>query len=106
MKWIADILSGFLALLVIQVILNARFPDTCDHHRDRSEIARERNMTGQLWMENLPDDNPVEARNQITPTFTAALSDGCPVKEVTSKPLQQFLLNPLFVDRPPPSICM
>ena len=106
MKRAADILSGFVLFMVIQFFLNALFSAPYDTHRDFIEIGCARNIPGQLWIDNPRDDNPVEIKDQIEPESIGEPPGNSSLRTIITRPVRQSLLNPLFVDRPPPSLCI
>jgi len=105
MKKIAEITFCFIVLLVIEASLNTLLSISNKDSQVFNEIRCSGIIQDDYWNNEFADDNEVEIISQLRlriigeqPTINLSV-------DVFSRPKQPCFLNPLFSDRPPPSVC-
>lgn len=105
MKRIAEITFCFIVLPGMQVLLHNQAPGQNRNNQLFTEIT----CSGIILQDNLnslfADDNEMEMKSQSRLVVTGEQPAINCTQDIFSSPKQHCFLNPLFSDRPPPSIC-
>ncbi len=106
MKQLIDIMSGILILLVFQVFSDISLSALSGDHSRFTKVECTRVIPMNLWIDNPTDDTPGEIKNNFLKVFIGDGSDGSFINDLAFKPAEQYLLNPLYLDRPPPVVSL
>ncbi len=101
MRQLKEIFAGLFLLMVIQAYLNTHYVKSLGTRSDVLRMESAVNAPSNLWIENPSDDYPGEVRDQTFPLFCVERS-AYKERNNSNPPVQQSLLDPLFLDRPPP----
>ncbi len=101
--FIKKICSGLFLLMVVQVNPNHRSVNSSGSLPEFLAAASATTIHPNIWIEDPSDDNPGEVRDQIfiLPSLGRSVKRE---RDHSSVPAQQSLLDPLFLDRPPPPV--
>ncbi len=106
MKQITEITFCFIVLLGIQLLLNNGVSNSHKDNQVFAEIGYSGIILEDFWNNEFADDNDVEFESPSGLKVNGRNLISSFVADIFSRPKQPSLLSPLFVDRPPPDLCL